>query len=98
MHRDRPPRSVPHATSALRKLGDLLFDVRVAHSITQLVNVQRSALEASELEERVERLEVRFVSDAQARRRGGEEFACALMSIAGSEGIGLCCLIVADFH
>jgi len=69
MHRDRPPRSVPHATSALRKLGDLLFDVRVAHSITQLVNVQRSALEASELEERVERLEVRFVSDAQARRR-----------------------------
>jgi len=42
MHRDRPPRSVPHATSALRKLGDLLFDVRVAHSITQLVNVQRA--------------------------------------------------------
>src|SRR5262245_55670900 len=48
---------------SLMRLGELPFDVRVANSIAQLVNVQPSALEASELEERVERLEVTFVDD-----------------------------------
>src|SRR5687767_10512426 len=50
---------------ALRKLAELPFDVRVANSIAQLVNSQRGALEASDLEERIARLETQLERGAR---------------------------------
>jgi hypothetical protein len=49
-----------YVARALLKLATLPFDVRVANSIAQLANVQRSALEASDLERRLANLEAQI--------------------------------------
>ena len=49
-----------YVARVLYKLAELPFDVRVANSIGQVINVQRSILETSDLEGRVANLESRI--------------------------------------